>query len=183
MNNACRKRDRERKKVTYQQNVLNGRCGPCGGARDASTVYCSGCLRKHAVKQHAVYARRLAKTCCHRCGEPLGDAQGKSCIKCILKSVARKRLDDESRWVDLLNLYNQQERRCAISGEKLVFGLNASLDHKQATSRGGTHDLQNLQWVTKQVNDAKGARSEAELIEMCRLILEYQQEKQKNNGS
>lgn len=170
------------KSALYRSRLEQGMCGVCGQKHDAKTSYCSLCLEKHRQRQQSTYARRQASVCCHRCGDLLGEAHGKSCIPCTLKAAARKRLNDASRWEELLILYEHQGKRCAISGEKLVFGLNASLDHKLATSKGGTHALQNLQWVTNQVNDAKNARSEAELIEMCRTILKYQKEKQKNNG-
>lgn len=170
------------KDALYRTRVEQGKCGICGHERDAETVYCSTCREKQAKRQQSVYARRLANACCHRCGQSLGEARGKTCIPCSLKSIARKRLGNEARWEELLTLFEKQEKRCAISGQQLMFGLNASLDHKLATSRGGTHDLQNLQWVTKQVNEAKNSHSETELIEMCYAIIAHQNRKKTQNG-
>ena len=69
----------------------------------------------------------------------------------------------------LLELIERQEYRCALSGEKLT-PKTASLDHKEPLSRGGEHNMANVQIVHRFVNRAKGTMSQAEFIEMCRKV-------------
>jgi hypothetical protein len=68
-------------------------------------------------------------------------------------------------------VYEQQQGRCAYTGIELIPGLTASLDHIIPTSRGGTHDESNLQWVTKQINCMKTDMTHDEFLAMCQLIL------------
>jgi 5-methylcytosine-specific restriction endonuclease McrA len=64
-----------------------------------------------------------------------------------------------------------QNYTCPYSGDMLIPGKNASLDHKIPKSRGGTHTVANLQWITLVVNRAKSDLSDAEFIEMCRKVV------------
>lgn len=69
-------------------------------------------------------------------------------------------------------LWEKQGGRCAYTGELLIPGVNASLDHKIPSTRGGTNDLENLQWVTYQVNRMKTDMLEEEFFRLCRMVLE-----------
>jgi 5-methylcytosine-specific restriction endonuclease McrA len=70
----------------------------------------------------------------------------------------------------LRDLFEAQQRTCAYTGEVLIPGINASLDHKIPTSRGGTNDRENLQWVTARVNSMKSDLTHEEFVALCRHI-------------
>jgi hypothetical protein len=72
---------------------------------------------------------------------------------------------------DLCQLWELQGGRCAMTGDELVPGVNASLDHIGPVQRGGTSDIENLRWVTLQVNHAKRDFSDAAFVTMCRKIV------------
>ena len=65
-----------------------------------------------------------------------------------------------------------QQWQCVYTGEKLIAGVNASVDHRIPSSRGGSDDLCNLQWVTKKINRMKGNMTHQEFVEICQLIAE-----------
>lgn len=73
------------------------------------------------------------------------------------------------------DLFIKQDRKCALSGQFLVFKhypgdktiQTASLDRIDST-KGYTHD--NVQWVHKDVNNIKSKFSEDYFIELCCLI-------------
>lgn len=68
-------------------------------------------------------------------------------------------------------LFLKQNRKCALSGEELVFGdkdsRTASLDRIDS-SKGYIEG--NVQWVTKRVNFAKQESSQEEFIKMCHKV-------------
>lgn len=72
----------------------------------------------------------------------------------------------------LLHLLQQQHYRCALSGRELTPD-NCSLDHVVPVSRGGSHTLDNVHLVVREVNAAKGTMSQDEFIAMCIDVVEH----------
>ncbi len=69
----------------------------------------------------------------------------------------------------LLTLIESQEYRCELSGVRLE-PSSASLDHKTPVSSGGSDEIDNLQWVSTEVNRAKGSMSQDAFIAMCKRV-------------
>lgn len=73
-------------------------------------------------------------------------------------------------------LYMEQNKRCAITGVPISFGLTtkdvstASLDRKDS-SIGYTRE--NVQWVHKDINNMKSDLSQDYFLELCHKICEY----------
>jgi hypothetical protein len=76
--------------------------------------------------------------------------------------------------VSLRNLVESQKYRCALTGDELTPKV-AQLDHKKPLAKGGTNDIENLQWVTKQVNHAKGTISQDDFVAMCIRVARHHQ--------
>lgn len=57
---------------------------------------------------------------------------------------------------ELLVKLEKQNYVCPLTGEILILGINASLDHITPSSKGGNDNLDNLRWVTKRANLEKG---------------------------
>ena len=74
---------------------------------------------------------------------------------------------------ELMEQLERQEYRCALSGIQLKPDRNAQLDHQVPVAEGGTHDINNLQWVDANVNRAKGTMTQDEFIQMCRRVAEW----------
>lgn len=89
-----------------------------------------------------------------------------------LRSADKKAGSNEVTAAALLSLIEQQEYRCAISGETLTPDV-ASLDHMKPISRGGTHTMDNVAWVHKRINSAKGTMDTEEFVDMCRKVVGY----------
>ncbi len=62
-----------------------------------------------------------------------------------------------------------QEYKCAMTGVELT-PETASLDHITPVASGGLNDMENIQVVTRTVNQAKGQLSEQEFVKMCVLV-------------
>ena len=74
----------------------------------------------------------------------------------------------------LLNKLESQGYRCAVTGDLLIPGKNASVDHIVPKSRGGAlDDPDNLQWVTDSVNFAKRTFLPEEFVDFCRRVVAY----------
>jgi hypothetical protein len=124
--------------------------------------------------QHVTLSKeRRSKGICPECGDIAVTSGSYSlCMKCWLKKMSKTLTGTKTNWQILQRVYERQQGRCAYTGIELIPGLTASIDHKLPTSRGGTHDEHNLQWVTKQINCMKTDMTHDEFLAMCQLILE-----------
>lgn len=73
---------------------------------------------------------------------------------------------------ELVELVVKQDYRCALSGKELS-PSDSSLDHIVPFSRGGSDMPENLQWLHKSVNQAKGSMTNDEFIELCRRVVAW----------
>jgi 5-methylcytosine-specific restriction endonuclease McrA len=88
----------------------------------------------------------------------------------ILSTAARRWLGSASLWPQLDDLLQNQNGLCAYTGTPLVLGHNASLDHKIPRSRGGEDRIENVQWVTWDVNRSKTDMTHEEFVAMCHVV-------------
>lgn len=92
-----------------------------------------------------------------------------------LASIYRdvKRVQEENASAsDLLAMLETQGYRCALTGQPLV-PANARLDHIISLSNDGTNTPDNLQWVTEEINTAKGTMSQDAFIRMCVAVAKH----------
>jgi hypothetical protein len=102
------------------------------------------------------------------CGRP--PVTRTECWSCWLGTAAKRATGSRLNGPALERLWDDQEGRCAYTGERLVPGRNASLDHVQPRSRDGKDCVENLQWVTKVVNHAKTWLTHDEFVALCHAI-------------
>lgn len=143
-------------------------CKPTGG-----TTMCSDCgqkeklrkgPRRYAQQQRAKARNRLAGRC--DCGAvPIHGSL--SCERCWFYGKGGKGVFPEH----LKALLVAQGFRCVYSGKLLAVGSpDTHLDHKIPRSRGGTNNIENLQWVSKRVNMMKTTFTHEEFIRACAVI-------------
>jgi 5-methylcytosine-specific restriction endonuclease McrA len=65
---------------------------------------------------------------------------------------------------DFKAIWDKQNGLCPLTGRKLT--QSAHLDHIIPVKKGGSHDLQNLRWVCKEVNYAKRDLTDSEFFEL-----------------
>lgn len=95
----------------------------------------------------------------------------------IVKSAKRRGLAFEVTKEHLWDLFERQDRKCALSGTALKFGrmyhpleTNASLDRIDS-SKGYVEG--NLQWVHKDVNKIKRDLDQALFLDWCQRISDH----------
>jgi hypothetical protein len=135
---------------------------------------CESCLAQF----RGYTAQRKASGSCIRCGKENLAVAAQMCLKCWFKKMASDCLrargaDVHTKAAQLEELWAQQSGRCAITGETLVPGVNASLDHILPKSRGGSDDVKNTQWVEFHINRAKGDLTHTEFLRLCRRVLRH----------
>lgn len=64
----------------------------------------------------------------------------------------------------------KQNHQCALSGRPITL-LTLEVDHIVARCNGGSDELVNLRLVCRAANAAKGALSDAELLQLCKEII------------
>ena len=74
------------------------------------------------------------------------------------------------RMRELLKKLEQQGNRCALSGEP-IDDKNSEIDHIIPVSRGGSSEIENLQWVTRKINRMKQTMTNEEFVEACRAVI------------
>jgi hypothetical protein len=83
-------------------------------------------------------------------------------------------LKTKGKWAtqrQLMELIEQQEFKCAMSG-RLLTPTSAALDHIQPIANGGTHRIDNLQWVDSEINRMKGKLTVSEFISICQSVVD-----------
>ena len=94
------------------------------------------------------------------------------CEKHWLQDMSRKHLGTVKRWTELKELFEKQNGVCAISGVKLEYGVNASIDHIKPLSKYPelNNDINNLQWVDKKINNMKLDMEIDEFLSFVKII-------------
>ena len=72
----------------------------------------------------------------------------------------------------LLALLERQKYKCAMTGRPIT-PETAAIDHVVPACHGGTHTIENLQVVHKDVNRAKGTMEIEEFVALCRKVVAW----------
>jgi len=146
-------------------NGLGNRCKEC----------LSNGIRSDAAKK--LYSKRKNAKRCVACGDP-GLVTTVHCKSCWFADRAGCRAGNRKNLQAIIDLWNQQNGKCFYTGQDLIPGVNASLDHQIPTSKGGTDDPSNLKWVTNNINMMKSNMTHDEFILMCKVVLKKEEERQ-----
>lgn len=117
---------------------------------------------------------RLARGVCSNCDKQRLENDNLFCEYHFVQNRQRKifkRSDAELTKILLDRFKNHPY--CYYTDEKLILGLNASLDHKQSVSNHPelAKDIDNLVWVSWRVNWTKRAFNEDEFINFCKRVV------------
>lgn len=131
----------------------------CDGLRNL----CKVCDYQRVVKKRS--ERKTKKRCadCHRDREI-----GCYCSKHYFENRCQKSLGkrDINLALVIKDKIKQQNYKCVYTGEKLILGVNAHLDHIMPRSRFPelANDVNNLEWVTDEINNLKGQLTKEEFL-------------------
>jgi len=152
--------------------LAEGKCWVCGNERDSWQKRCIKCSGNMHRTQRKIYQGRVAAGVCGHCGDVVVGEIG-YCEKHWLQRVSIDITKKECSAEELKQLLESQNYICPYTNEKIIPGVNASLDHKIPQSRGGAHDLGNLQWVIQRVNMMKQNMLHDEFLDLCRKVVAH----------
>lgn len=146
------------------------KCNYCG--KDCENNVCDACKIKNAAYKKELRKTRAKSGLCNNCGSPEKLPLLLSCRKCYMKQQSKSNLGTSFLWSEIDTKFDSQNGKCYYTGILLVFGKNASLDHKNPRARfpEEASDIDNLVWCDKTVNEAKKSMTEEEFINLCKLV-------------
>ncbi len=127
----------------------------------------------------AVQKRRVqfkAEGRCRECGNQVVPGLA-VCAKHWMFGLARNNLGTSliEMSAALFNKLVKQQWSCPYTGRELVPGSNIALDHILPVSRfpEQSTDLSNVEFVSEDINKAKGDLTKEEFIDLCRAVVAY----------
>lgn len=160
----------ERMKRNRDEHRRKGLCISCPRAAKLDRTQCEECLGRRSRECFAASKKRVTEGLCYDCRSPA--TVGKYCLHHWFRKVSSFHNTGTRRNGEPLEkLFRAQDMKCAYTGVFLVPGVNASVDHKVPCSRGGSNNIDNLQWVDLKINRMKTDMTHEEFLEACRLVL------------
>lgn len=164
----CTEYNRQRRIKRRQLGI----CHRCESKTENNLVHCQKCLckiRKYRTADKLKAPRGVCVTCrTEQCLPSLIDAKlyRRICQKCYLKQSSCSQLGSSKYWKQLLQKLENQQFCCIYSGDKIILGVNDSIDHIYPKSKYPDRalDLSNVQWVTRTVNYSKGCLTHDEFF-------------------
>jgi hypothetical protein len=103
----------------------------------------------------------------------------------IKQGAIKRKIDFDLLIEDAFNLFENQNRKCALSGIDITLlstnqiKQTASLDRIQS---GKGYVLSNIQWVHKDINNLKMEFSTHDFLQWCHRVVQYTEAKNDNNS-
>lgn len=99
------------------------------------------------------------------------------CEDCYYRDVAYHAIGSGTKSIieALRQKMIDQDYKCPYTNVPLILGLNASLDHMMPKSRFPelARDINNLEWVSADINQSKHDRTPDEFVALCAKIIQY----------
>ena len=188
---TCRQIEKENKDKNRVDRTAKSMCHTCNIRKQKpGRLRCQLCTDISNNAQERRRIRLRAAGLCDKCGqephipfvEPIiqrgfviKGGVWTTCRTCYLKKHSSTIFKTNRRHKELLAILDSQDGKCPYTGETLVFGNNASLDHKYPVSRFPElrGNLDNLEWVTDRVNIMKRDLTKNEFLSLTIKISDY----------
>lgn len=154
--------------LKYAARQARGQCATCNNSARQGHSRCETCQTRNTANTLQRRKARLLAGQCTRCGTPATASE--FCFDCWLKALAFNTTRTTCFYAELKARLEAQQYRCAYTGETLIPGVNASIDHLIPRSRGGSNTPENLHWVSFRINVMKGDMTHDEFLAACALI-------------
>ena len=170
-------------KAQWREHLrLNSICQWCQAASCLpGSTRCQACVEKGKARRQANQHTFLETGLCGTCGRyPYLPAMSANpsyrlCEECYLRKTSKQRLGSMRYWQQIRQKLYDQYFKCAYTGQILVLGQNASLDHRYPIHSHPhlKNDPNNTEWVLQEINEMKRNRSPEQFLTLIRQILTY----------
>lgn len=148
-------------KQNVDEIIKQGLCANCKKIRSPQYKrLCEECFLKHKENNRLEYINRQSQRICVYCGRYPSLSLINSCRICFFKNLSTNHFGSNSRYQELINLFESQNELCVVTKIPLILGKTASLDHIIPLSNGGTNVIENLRFVHLWINMMKMETSE-----------------------
>lgn len=172
----------------------DGKCfaRTCKKLRLDSCKFCEEHKLLDLSKRKERFLKLIKDGLCTSCGaEPYmnysvnRNIKTKHCKICYLKNLSVTHLGKANRWNELLDILIKQNYLCPYTGDKLVLGESASVDHVLSRSKypEKQKDINNLVWVSRTVNRMKHNYTDEEFMNLIEKIYKYRKEMEEREES
>lgn len=135
---------------------------------------CIECNKKQIERSKRMIQKRKQHNQCIYCGNPNENIRPNEpiCSDCWFVQIANNATGNGSKTFakEIKDLFEKQNGLCYYTGKQLIKGKTASLDHIIPKSKGGTHNITNLQWIDRRINRIKNDMPHNEFISFCHNI-------------
>lgn len=158
-----------KRRALYESRISKGLCVRCLELNDrADKKLCSKCKIIRNKETSDRVDRYKIENRCIRCGvkkqENILESNIFVCVNCWFSDLSKYNTKTRKNLNLIRDLMYKQNWKCAYTGVNLIPGKNASLDHKIPRSRGGSDNIDNLEWVCLSINYAKGRLTKEEFL-------------------
>lgn len=188
---------RQKNKARHCRHNLNRRnrliaanlCAYCGKVPPRPKYRsCEACSKIVTAATKAWREKCVSNGICPVCGKNpvLPSMKGKNwsfCERCYFKKTSTDCLKTAKHAELIGQKLKDQNYRCAYTGEKIILGLNDSLDHILPISRYPElrSDPFNVEWVTRKVNCMKWDSTRDEFIATTYAVVKHFENRKSGN--
>ncbi len=186
---VCQDKYRIKQRQRKTTRLKAGKCamGLCDNMHLHKQNLCESCAKAKLNNQRERSIMLTDNGLCSSCGQKpflssMADVDiiTKLCEVCYVKQVSAVRLGTTKHWKLLLEIFEQQDRKCPYTGQIIKLGFNSALDHRFPRSRFPDKKLDptNMQWTTRLVNSMKLDSTHEEFVQLVCHIFSHLQGKE-----
>jgi hypothetical protein len=166
------------------KRLKNNLCISCGKNPPVDKYKnCNSCLDKYTITRHKRCSSFTQRGLCSYCSgknKYLDSMKDRStdfrfCLECYMKHCSYKNTGSPKYYKELLNMLEQTNYICPYTGDKIIIGINDSIDHILPSSKFPelSKDINNLHWVTRDANNMKLYHTEDEFKILIKKIHDH----------
>lgn len=159
----------------YDEKIeIERKCSDCNQIlpveyfRKDNKTKCRSCVNKYRL---ILLKDRRNNNVCSRCNN-IRLPKSEYCYEHWFSKASVRYFKSSKYTIELINLYEKQNRKCVYTGVNLIPNENMSLDHIISVhdNKELYNDIKNVQWIHKDINWMKSKFSHDNFIKLCKHI-------------
>lgn len=171
----CRIRHLASNANKVHRRKFKNQCSDCGESKEQDKARCDACLKYMENFMSNRRKIRELNNLCVDCGDNIniiGDKiignnkhiKPKRCDTCYLKIVSTNVFGTTKKHIELLELFHNQNGRCNYTNRIITLQIDCEIDHIIPRAKNGQNEINNLQWLHRDVNKMKHDLTESDFF-------------------